>query len=73
MIYHSILPSLTSEIPKHKMLDIYDIELIEVVKLCNITKNIGSYMARYNFANCLKQKGVATNIISESFGLQNLS
>jgi hypothetical protein len=48
MIYHSILPSLTSEIPKHKMLDIYDIEPIEVVKLCNITKNIGSYMARYS-------------------------
>ncbi|MCM4150002.1 site-specific integrase [Arenibacter sp. N53] len=57
---------------KHKMLGIYNIELKEVAKLCNITKNVSSYVARHSFANCLKQKGVATDVISESLGHQNL-
>ena len=30
-------------------------------------------MARHSFANCLKQKGVATDVISESMGHQNLA
>jgi len=38
-----------------------------------IKKNISSYVARHSFANCLKQKGVATDIISESLGHQNLA
>ncbi|SMG45203.1 site-specific integrase [Arenibacter troitsensis] len=58
---------------KHKMLGIYNIELKEVAKLCNITKNVSSYVARHSFANCLKQKGVATDVISESLGHQNLA
>ncbi|MEY8022123.1 phage integrase SAM-like domain-containing protein [Muriicola sp. SD30] len=57
---------------KHKMLGIYNKELKEVAKLCRITKNISSYVARHSFANCLKQKGVATDVISESLGHQNL-
>jgi len=57
---------------KHKMLGIYNIELKDVAKLCNITKNVSSYVARHSFANCLKQKGVATDVISESLGHQNL-
>lgn len=35
--------------------------------------NINSYVARNSFVNCLKQKGVATEIISESLGHQNLA
>jgi len=41
--------------------------------LCEITKNVSSYVARHSFANCLKQKGVATDVISESLGHQNLT
>ncbi|MBD3660803.1 MAG: integrase catalytic domain-containing protein, partial [Arenibacter algicola] len=58
---------------KHKMLGIYNKELKEMAKLCNITKNVSSYVARHSFANCLKQKGVATDVISESLGHQNLA
>ena len=58
---------------KHKMLGIYNKELKEIAKLCNITKNVSSYVARHSFANCLKQKGVATDVISESLGHQNLA
>ncbi|NAY91380.1 tyrosine-type recombinase/integrase [Muricauda sp. JGD-17] len=58
---------------KHKMLGIYNKELKEVAKLCDITKNVSSYVARHSFANCLKQKGVATDVISESLGHQNLT
>ena len=57
---------------KHKMLGIYNKELKELAKLCGITKNVSSYVARHSFANCLKQKGVATDVISESLGHQNL-
>ncbi len=58
---------------KHKMLGIYNKELKELAKLCEITKNVSSYVARHSFANCLKQKGVATDDISESLGHQNLT
>ncbi len=58
---------------KHKMLGIYNKELKELAKLCEITKNVSSYVARHSFANCLKQKGVATDVISESLGHQNLT
>jgi site-specific recombinase XerD len=55
------------------MLGIYNKELKEIAKLCKITKNVSSYVARHSFANCLKQKGVATDVISESLGHQNLA
>ncbi|TMU54813.1 site-specific integrase [Flagellimonas algicola] len=58
---------------KHKVLGIYNRQLKELAKLCGIEKNISSYVARHSFANCLKQKGVATDIISESLGHQNLA
>ncbi len=38
-----------------------------------INKPLSSYVARHSFANCLKQKGVATDIISESMGHQSLT
>ena len=51
----------------------YNKELKELVNPCGITKNVNSYVARHSFANCLKQKGVATDVISESLGHQNLA
>lgn len=58
---------------KHKTLQRYNKDLKEIAKICGINKNISSYVARHSFANCLKQKGVATDIISESMGHQNLA
>lgn len=58
---------------KHKTLQRYNKELKEIAEICGIDKTITSYVARHSFANCLKQKGVATDIISESMGHQNLS
>ncbi|MDY7396290.1 site-specific integrase [Aureibaculum sp. 2210JD6-5] len=58
---------------KHKVLGVYNKQLKELAELCDIKKNISSYVARHSFANCLKQKGVATDIISESMGHQNLA
>jgi integrase len=58
---------------KHKTLGTYNKQLKELAKLCEIKKNISSYVARHSFANSLKQKGVATDIISESMGHQNLA
>ena len=40
--------------------------------LCSIKKSLSSYVARHSFANCLKQKGVATDIIGESLGHKNI-
>ncbi len=36
-------------------------------------KQLSSYIARHSYANCLKQKGVATDMISESMGHQNIA
>jgi len=58
---------------KHKMLGIYNKNLKELATICEITKNVSSYVARHSFANCLKQKGIATDVISESLGHQNLT
>ena len=58
---------------KHKTLQRYNKDLKEIAEICGINKNISSYVARHSFANCLKQKGVATDIISESMGHQNLA
>lgn len=58
---------------KSKTLKKYNKDLKEIARICEIDKNISSYVARHSFANCLKQKGVATDIISESMGHQNLA
>ena len=58
---------------KHKVMSIYNKQLKELADLGGIKKNISSYVARHSFAHCLKQKGVATDIISESLGYQNLA
>ncbi|MDR5591319.1 site-specific integrase [Christiangramia sp. SM2212] len=58
---------------KHKTLQRYNKELKEIAQICNIDKPLTSYVARHSYANCLKQKGVATDVISESMGHQNLA
>ncbi len=61
------------EYRKHKTLRKYNQDLKEIAKICKINKHVTSYVARHSYANCLKQKGVATDIISESLGHQNLA
>ncbi len=61
------------EYRKHKTLRKYNQDLKEIGKICKINKQVTSYVARHSFANCLKQKGVPTDIISESLGHQNLA
>ncbi|MBU2900641.1 site-specific integrase [Maribacter dokdonensis] len=58
---------------KHKTLQRYNKDLKEIARICEIRKPMSSYVARHSFANCLKQKGVSTDIISESMGHQNLA
>ena len=58
---------------KGKTLGRYNRDLKEIARITGIKKPITSYVARHSFANCLKQKGVATDIISESLGHQNLT
>ncbi|SFF61969.1 Site-specific recombinase XerD [Salegentibacter agarivorans] len=58
---------------KHKTLSKYNKDLKEIATICNIDKTLTSYVARHSFANSLKQMGVATDIISESLGHQNLT
>ncbi|MDT0651311.1 site-specific integrase [Autumnicola edwardsiae] len=58
---------------KSKTLKRFNRDLKEIAKICEIDKNVTSYVARHSFANCLKQKGIATDIISESMGHTNLT
>ena len=58
---------------KHKTLSKYNKDLKEIASICNIDKILTSYVARHSFANSLKQMGVATDVISESLGHQNLT
>ncbi|RXG24288.1 site-specific integrase [Leeuwenhoekiella aequorea] len=57
---------------KRKVLKRYNKDLRELGKLAGVNKIITSYVARHSFANCLKQKGVATDVISESMGHQDI-
>jgi integrase/recombinase XerD len=58
---------------KRKILKRYNKRLKEIGDLCGISKPLSSYVARHSYANCLKQKGIATDIISESMGHQNIA
>ena len=58
---------------KSKILKQYNKRLKEIAKLCNINKPISSYVARHSYANSLKQKGISTDIVSESMGHQNIA
>lgn len=58
---------------KKKTLAKYNRDLKEIAKICAINKSLSSYVARHSFANCLKQKGVATDVIGESLGHKDLT
>lgn len=58
---------------KKKTLAKYNRDLKEIANLCSIKKPLTSYVARHSFANCLKQKGVATDIIGESLGHKDIT
>lgn len=57
---------------KRKTLQKFNKDLKELAILAGINKPITSYVARHSFANCLKQKGAGTDIISESLGHQDV-
>lgn len=57
---------------KRKTLKKFNKDLKELAILAGINKPLTSYVARHSFANCLKQKGVGTDIISESMGHQDV-
>lgn len=58
---------------KHKTRKQYNKDLKEIAFHCEIDTNLTSYVARHSFANSLKQLGVATDVISEALGHQNLA
>jgi integrase len=57
---------------KKKMLKQYNRDLKHIGALCGIEKSFTSYAARHSFANCLKQNGTPTDIISETMGHQDI-
>jgi len=58
---------------KSKALKKFNKDLKVIASICNIDKIVSSYVARHSFANCLKQKGVPTDVISESMGHQDIT
>lgn len=58
---------------KDKILKKYNKELKRIAEICGIEAKITSYVARHSFATNLKQKGIATDIISEAMGHQNVA
>ncbi len=58
---------------KKKTLAKYNRDLKEISGHCGINKSLSSYVARHSFANCLKQKGVATDVIGESLGHKDIT
>ncbi|GAB1374855.1 hypothetical protein MASR1M46_17420 [Bacteroidales bacterium] len=57
---------------KKKTLKQFNKDLKEIAALCEINKSVSSYVAN-TIPSCLKQKGVATDLISESMGHQNIA
>jgi len=73
ILLHDELSPNQIENRKTKVLKNYNKDLKAIAELAEIEKSVTSYVARHSFANCLKQKGVATDVISESLGHQNMS
>ncbi|WP_141402425.1 site-specific integrase [Sediminicola luteus] len=67
LLYNDLTP-LQLDHRKKKTLAQYNKGLKEIANLCGINQALSSYVARHSYANCLKQKGVATDIIGESLG-----
>lgn len=72
LLHDNLTPSQVAN-RKHKVLQRYNLQLKEIAEICGINKLLSSYVARHSFANCLKQKGIATDIISESLGASKFS
>ena len=68
ILLHDVLTPNQIENRKTKVLKNYNKDLKAIAELAEIEKSVTSYVARHSFANCLKQKGVATDVISESLG-----
>ncbi|WP_395061788.1 tyrosine-type recombinase/integrase [Flavobacterium sp.] len=58
---------------KEKTLKKFNKDLKLLATICGIEDKITSYVARHSFATNLKQSGVATDLISEAMGHQNVS
>jgi len=67
------LTSTQIENRKHKVLKAYNKDLKEIACLSGINHTLTSYVARHSFANCMRDNGVSTEVISESLGHQKLS
>jgi len=53
---------------KNKVIKQYNKALKEIAQLAGVQKTVTSYVARHSYATCLKNKGVSTDVISESLG-----
>ena len=71
ILHENLTPSQLNN-RKRKTLKKFNKDLKELGELAKIDKPITSYVARHSFANCLKQKGAGTDIISESLGHQDV-
>lgn len=58
---------------RHKTISQFNKDLKTIGMLCNIDFDLTSYVARHSFASNLKDKGIATDVISEALGHQNLN
>lgn len=72
LILSDNLSPLQIEYRKHKTLSKFNRDLKEIGRICNIDFDLTSYVARHSFASNLKELGVATDIISEAMGHQNI-
>lgn len=57
---------------RHKCITQFNKDLKTIGMICNIDFDLTSYVARHSFASNLKDKGVATDTISEAMGHQNI-
>lgn len=73
ILLHNKLNPTQIENRKKKTIKKYNKDLKIIARMCNIDKTLTSYVARHSYASCLKEKGVATDIISESMGHQNIA
>jgi len=73
ILLHNDLNPNQLENRKSKALKKINKDLKVIASIGNIDKIVSSYDARHSFANCLKQKGVPTDVISESMGHQDIT
>ena len=66
ILLHNKLSLTQIENSKKKTIKKHNKDLKINAGMCNIDKTLTSYVARHSYASCLKEKGIATEIISES-------